>query len=169
VVVGGGSEDVVIGNQHQLTGAGGCIVIGSRNVIPFSAGSIIAIGGGIVIAGGLGGLGALLLGNGSTTTAANNYSIAIGVNASAGENECVIGESDVTHTVGAIRTFVVRGLDTSVPGNAVIDTFKAIVNPAAGDTGVTLVYNAAGTYSNKTVRASASPVPVGSLLLYIDP
>jgi len=43
-----------------------------------------------------------------------------------------------------------------------------VSNPAAGSTGLSVVYNTAGTYSNKTIKAAVAP-PGGSLLLYVDP
>jgi hypothetical protein len=96
-------------------------------------------------------------------SANGNCSIALGPFASAGANQFIVGVSDITSLDRAIHTFAVRGYNVGA-----LDTLLAIDNPADGYTGLTVVFNAGGTYSNKSVQAAAAPPP-GSLLLFVAP
>jgi formyl-CoA transferase len=62
--------------------------------------------------------------------------------------------------------FIVQG--TLQPGDVAIYTLRALASPAAGECGLVVTYNSAGTITNKTLKAAVSP-PVGSLLTYVDP
>ena len=166
----GASEFIAVGSGNSTVDAGGSVILGHRNVLPAGSGSVLILGSGINQGAGTCGLGAILIGNGAGTTSNSADSIAIGTNSQSSDNSCVIGHSDPTVVTEAMHSFIVRGLDVSIPASFVaIDTINVIDNPAAGSTGLTIVYNAGGTYSNKTVKASVSPIPVGSLYLYIDP
>jgi hypothetical protein len=101
--------------------------------------------------------GAVIVGASSSVT--GNYGIAIGLGVTAAANTCIIGET----TAAPIHTFMVVGNN-----GAATSTISATDNPASGDTGLTLVYNTSGTFTNKIVRAAVTP-PGGSLKLYIDP
>jgi len=162
----GGSNLIVIGDQNASGTVSFSIVMGNQISLPTGAAYVVALGSQITIGAGLGSHGGILLGRSANITATNNIAIAIGSYAEAGESQCVIGRSDVALATSAIHQFIVRGLDTGA--SVAIDTLNVIDNPADGSTGLTLVYNAGGTYANKTVKAAETPV-AGSLLLYIDP
>ena len=173
-VVGGGSGlDVIIGDGNHIGTVTMVVVIGHNNTIPDSAGALVAIGNGCSIAPGLGGLGGIMIGAGANLISAGGYAIAIGASASAGNNQCVIGHSDPAQQFQAMHRFIVRGLDVSTGPFTAIDTLNVNDNPLAGSTGLGIVYNSAGTFSNKTVNAAAvtgvTGIPNGSLVLYMNP
>jgi len=63
-----------------------------------------------------------------------------------------------------IHYFAVRGYN-----GAALDTIRAVDDPSvSGETGLTVVFNSAGAFSNKTLKAAVAP-PGGSLLAYFDP
>ena len=164
---------VVIGYGNTVTNDGtnssraGTIVIGGSNVLPAGGGTIIAIGNGISAVVGNSDSGGILIGLDTALTATTATGIAIGDYASAGNNQCVIGCcSPDGYPFKSIHQFIVRGLDIS--GNAAIDTINVIDTPAAGSSGLTVVYNTSGTFTNKTLKAALAP-PAGSLLAYFDP
>jgi hypothetical protein len=171
IVPSAGSADSVIIGNYNSGELGLSFVIGYRITLPFGSGSIIAIGAGITVGAGKGGLGGIIIGNGATLTSNSATGIAIGPGASAGNHQCVIGLTEPTAASAAIHQsihqFIVRGLTGSGPFTA-IDTLNAIDNPAAGESGLTVVYNASGTFTNKTLKAALSP-PSGSLLAYFTP
>ena len=161
----GSGDSVVIGNYNKGY-FGLSFVIGYRVTLPFGSGSIIAMGAEITVANGKGGVGGILIGNGSTLTANTSIGIAIGVDASAGDNQCVIGDSDPTQIYNTIHQFIVRGITGIIAtGFTAIDTLNVIDNPTDGSSGLTVVYNSGGTFTNKTLKASVSP-PSGALIAY---
>jgi hypothetical protein len=81
-------------------------------------------------------------------------------NATALANEFVAGG---VLLATSFRTFQVRGYN-----GVSLDLIKAVDTPAAGSTGLSVIYNDGAATTNKTLRAAASP-PVGALLLYVDP
>jgi len=90
--------------------------------------------------------------------------IAIGSYVTAIANQCVIGNG-LPHAVDtSIHDFTVNGNF----GGVSLYTIRAVDNPVAHYTGLTVVYNDATVTTNKNVRALASP-PANSLLLFIDP
>jgi len=101
---------------------------------------------------------------GQNCTATGDCGIAIGSFATAGANQCVIGNGQFHAINASIDDFTVYG---SVGGVAVY-TLRAVDNPTSGLTGLTLVYNNGVVTTNKNVKAAAVP-PGGSLLLYVDP
>ena len=72
-----------------------------------------------------------------------------------------------------MHQFIVRGLDTSTGPYTAINTLLVTDNPGSGATGLTIVYNSGGTFSNKIVNAAAvtgvTGIPDGSLVLYMNP
>jgi len=122
-------------------GTTNCISIGNGSAIPLGLTAAIALG--------------------ISTNATGSYAIALGASAVAGANTMIVGDN--TNLLRAIHQFTVRGHN-----GGVLDTISAIDNPASEAFGLTLVYNADGTFSNKTVKGLVSP-PVGAILLYVDP
>jgi hypothetical protein len=91
------------------------------------------------------------------------WAIAIGYHATAGDGQCIIGDSDNTvDPKPQIHYFAVRGYN-----GLALDTIRAVDDPADGESGLAVVYNAGGTFSQKMLKASASP-PVGALLAYLE-
>lgn len=113
----------------------------------------IGIGDGIVITNS----NAIAIGTGTTVSGLDG--IAFGHGATATASQFIVGDS----TNGALHYFAVRGNN-----GGVLDTIRAIDTPADGETGLTIVFNAAGSYTNKTVKGAVAP-PGGSILLYMDP
>jgi len=97
---------------------------------------------------------------GRSASVLGGYGLAFGASASANASEAVLGHSTATE---ALHTFVVRGYN-----GGVLDTISAIDNPADQCFGLSIVWNNAGSFSNKTIKGAVSP-PVGSILLYADP
>jgi hypothetical protein len=161
----GSGYDVVIGNNNTVGDTTLSTVIGAFNIVPDNVGSVIILSSGTTIAPGHGALGGVMIGGGATITSNAAYAIAIGSAASAGDNQCVIGNSNPAQSAIAMHQFIVRGLTAAA---AAIDTINVIDNPAPGSTGLTIVYNAAGTFTNKTIKAAASPPGPSPLLLYVD-
>jgi hypothetical protein len=160
------NSSVVIGTSGTVGRLNNSVVIGYGHNISTLNAPVICIGNVNTIAPGHGNFGALVIGDHSTSTATLAYSIALGFMASAGDNEFVVGHSDPVTSYAAMHKFIVRGFN--VAGNTNIDTINVIDNPADGSTGLTVVYNSAGTFTNKTLLASTSP-PAGSLLAYFAP
>jgi hypothetical protein len=160
---------VSIGCNHTIHGLQtDSLVIGSNNYLG---------NGALYTTQPIGGYGNILVGARSTVfdgavmataigfyaTASGSCSIALGPFASAGANEFIVGISDISSLDRSIHRFAVRGYN-----NGALDTLTAIDNPTDGYTGLTVVYNASGTYSNKAVQAAVSPPP-GSLILFVAP
>ncbi len=157
----GTAQMICIGSNITSTAAGLSIIIGMNASAGLDS-QCIAIGPGVSIAANSRGI---AIGPGATTTSdTHHWAIALGLNASAGNDEFIVGKSNTAGDPdSSIHHFQIQGYNG---GN--LNTIDAIDNPAAGDTGLMIVYNTAGVFSNKTVHASASP-PAGALLLYIDP
>ncbi len=163
---------------NSATGTAYNVVIGDDIVFPGDVGLLVAIGWSVSV--GVDGQGiavgthaeigastcGIAIGAAANATSADptKWAIALGAHATAGAGQFVVGMSDnVLSPNPAMHYFAVRGYNG---GN--LDTISATDAPADGATGLAVVYNSGGTFSNKTVKAAASP-PVGSLLLYVDP
>jgi hypothetical protein len=161
------SNTVATGSNISIGCASSIVAIGNSITIPGNlpapAANIIAIGFSIDLAGNYG-FGGIAIGD-SAAIAPGGYSIAIGSYASAAIGQCVIGASTGSSGFKPIHQFIVRGLTT---GSVAVDTINANDGPAAGSSGLSVVYNESGTLSNKTLKAAASP-PGGSLIAYFDP
>ena len=96
-------------------------------------------------------------GQGATVT--GPVAMAMGRNSTAGANEWVAGA-----TSHAIHEIIIRGNN----GGA-INTLRAIDNPGANVSGLYVTYNNGATTTSKNVLAGVLPLPVGSLILYVDP
>ncbi len=145
--VGDSSPDVVCAGHDNQIGAtsGDSIVVGHGNVIG-------ALGGEPRAA-------AMVLGNYCSVPDSFSNVILLGQAVTATAiNQCLIG------SVGyGITTF-------QVTGTSDLATFilRAVANPLAGETGLSLVHNNGANIVNRTIKAAVAP-PEGSLLLYIDP
>lgn len=87
-------------------------------------------------------------------------STAIALFGAAGANECVIGG---LLAATAFHLFNVKGFN-----GGSLDVLKAVDNPGANDTGLTVTYNDGATTTSKQISAAVAP-PVGALLLYMLP
>jgi hypothetical protein len=195
-VVEPSSHLVAIGDNLNLTGLANSVVIGQQiTLTSVGTSDNVIIGNDILFSGGTFGIGVAIgwsirveedgqgivigpnthIGSGTYGVAigpaaqvaavdATKWCLALGAYAEAAGGECIIGHSDnVLNPSPSVHLFAVRGYN-----GADLDTIAAIDNPADGSTGLSVVYNTGGTFSNKTIKAAASP-PVGSLLLYVDP
>ena len=162
ITTGGTGYDVFIGSLLTIGSAVGLSVVMGYNVIVGDGAQCIAIGPTVSIPANSRGI---AIGPGAQTTSdTHHWAIALGAAAVAGNDEFIVGASNhIEDPDSSIHHFQVQGYNG---GN--LNTIDAIDNPASGDIGLSIVYNAAGTYSQKTVHASASPT-AGKLLLYIDP
>ena len=169
---GGAGYNVVIGDHNVVDSTSMSVIIGRGIHIldgnQSTVGAVIAIGPAVSVAANYGGLGGIAIGGGANLISTGGYAIALGFNASAGNNTCVIGHSDPASETGAMHLFIVRGLNVSVGPHVAIDTFIASDHPGSGQTGLTVVYNSSGTFSSKIINAAVTP-PGGSLLLYLNP
>lgn len=103
---------------------------------------------------------------GHNAVATGSYGIALGANSSANPNQFEVGNPTTTG-VDAINSMVVWGYNTAMATNLPIIT--ALVDPSPGNTGLSVTFNNAGTTTTKIIKAAVSPLPAGSLLLYMDP
>jgi hypothetical protein len=153
--------------------SGSCILIGNHNRLA-SGNNIIALGKGITATGG----NIFIAGSGSSTSsdgaiiigAASSVTglagMVFGSGATAAANQCVFGRPSIPPGSFdfSIHNFTVHGYN--VGAGSPIDTLIAIDTPAAGSSGLTVVYNTGGVLSNKTLKAALAP-PGGSLLCYL--
>lgn len=140
-------------------------VVGNNIAVWANTSHVTGIGGGLTADAGVDH--ALLLG--STLRVTGDRGIAMGVAATAGAREWIVGDNTPPlASLNAIHTFIIHGsdpADTTVP----IETLKVVDNPTnAGETGLTVCYNSGAATTNKLIKAAVAP-PVGALLLYVDP
>jgi hypothetical protein len=137
------------------------IAMGQAAMIGFRGESDIAIGHGAIVVADCSY--SIAFGNGAYVQGSS--AVALGDLATSTANQFTVGNSDI---VGAgrdcsIHYFAVRGNN-----GGVLDTIAANDSPADQCFGLSLVWNNAGAYSNKTVKGAVSP-PLNSILLYVDP
>lgn len=180
VIIGGGITlsqadwwSVVLGSINTMGFASpACVLIGRQSSIGEHSYNTIALGTTSTIGdnsphslaalgGSVGNTATSAMAMGLFASATGSYAIAFGASAIAGANTMIVGDN--ANGATAMHLFAVRGYN-----GGVLDTISAIDNPADGSFGLSIVYNASGTYSNKTIKGAVSP-PVGSILLYADP
>ena len=164
VAIGGSLVDIG-DSASDMVGIGSDVTVGDSSSTGVAIGASSTLGVGTVSCMAL--LGGIVddtltaaMAIGPSAEVSGSYGIAVGQSAVATANQAVIGNSGATE---AIHSFVVRGFNVGA-----LDTLSAIDNPAAGETGLTVVFNTGIATANKTCKAALSP-PVGALVLYLDP
>lgn len=164
-----GNRNVGIGVSPRIGSADDDVICIGSNVDPSTVSVADGCSGAVCLNGTIqsGSSASIAIGYLATVaSAAEAVGIAIGEFSSATSQQCVIGCVDDANHGGSINDFIVQG--TLQPGDVAIYTLRALASPAAGECGLVVTYNSAGTITNKTLKAAVSP-PVGSLLTYVDP
>lgn len=153
------SRASIFGNNSQMRGTNpNCIIVGTVCEVRPNSSDCTLVGQSSRV--GVGNVDAVVIGHGASTDDALTNVIVVGRGATGlASNTCTVGDS----TLGPIHVLAVRG-----DNGGAIDTLSVTDDPADGETGLTVVYNTAGAFANKVLKASASP-PVGALYAYFDP
>lgn len=163
----GPEQSVILGTHHTIFGNTPGVLIGGYCTAYADSSNGIGIGLSVILGDATHPGNGVAIGNGATLVCTgSNCGIALGKGASAGDNEFIVGKSDNSGVLNAsIHHFAVLGYNG---GN--INTISVRDDPADGFTGLTIVYNASGTYSNQTIRAKAvGSLVAGDVVLFIHP